>query len=295
MISNFNNNNMNNFINMNNNFNNTSNIMYNFNNVNNKNVLNNINNLMLLNIMNNFNNINTPILMNNMNYFNNMNNLMLMNNMSNINNYNGIQMNKKILQEEFNNLYLNGIPYIGDIIKDLNKRGIREWNLDIKKFDLNSKIDIGFSLSLINNNLYEWKFTLKAPKDSLYSGGFFYLKAIFPKEYPKERPEICFITPIYHPLVCNRGGFGLKLGGMCISLLNFWNMKTKIVEVIANIYGLFYYFEPCCPIAGLDISNLLIENFSLFKKRIKYFIKKYASIPIYKEYSEWDFSYPEKY
>ena len=71
--------------------------------------------------------------------------------------------------------------------------------------------------------------------------GIFFLKAIFSKEYPKIRPEVCFITPIYHPKVCNRDYNVTKLGSMCISLLNHWNMGTKMVEVIANIYGLFYY------------------------------------------------------
>ena len=37
-----------------------------------------------------------------------------------------------------------------------------------------------------------------APKDSLYSGGLFFLQIIFPNDYPNSAPEIKFITPIYH-------------------------------------------------------------------------------------------------
>ena len=176
----------------------------------------------------------------------------------------------------------------------MNKRSILEWNWDISNLQLNSKIDIGFTISLINNNFFEWKFTLEAPKDSPYSGGFFYLKASFPKEYPDKPPEVCFITPCYHLQVnytfmeC----IGESLGHICISMLNWWNHDTKMKEVIANIYALFYWDNPYSPYS-LERADVFIKNYPLFKKRIKFFIDKYASTRIYKEYSKWDFSCPE--
>jgi len=233
---------------------------------------------------------------------NNILNNMNMNNMNNKNNMNNMNIyslnNKDRLQNEYNDLYFNGIPDIGYIIKDLNQRE-REtfliWNWDLTNFYLNSGIDTGFTLSLINNNLYEWKFTLKGPKDSPYSGGFFYLKATFPKDYPLESPEICFITPIYHLQVnyCKIPIEGAKqLGHISNPILNCWKSETKMKEVIASIFVLFFLDNPDCPY-GFDRAKLYRNNNSLFRKRIQYFIKKYASTHEYKEYSKWDFSCPE--
>ena len=120
-----------------------------------------------------------------------------------------------------------------------------------------------------NQNLYEWKFTLKAPKDSHYSGGFFYLKAIFPKEYPNKGPEVLFITPIYHlqvnPKYHNFEGAQL-VGHVWISLLNWWKPETKMKEVIANIFALFFWDNPDSPY-DLAIEQIYIKIIFLFLKR----------------------------
>ena len=60
-------------------------------------------------------------------------------------------------------------------------------------------------------------------------------------------------------------------------------------EVIAIIFNLFYWNNPESPY-GLDRVELYWNIISLFKKRIQYFIKKYASN---KEYnSDLDFPCP---
>ena len=123
----------------------------------------------------------------------------------------------------------------------------------------------------------------------------FYLKATFPKDYPLESPEICFITPIYHLQVnyCKIPIEGAKqLGHISNPILNCWKSETKMKEVIASIFVLFFLDNPDCPY-GFDRAKLYRNNNSLFRKRIQYFIKKYASTHEYKEYSKWDFSCPE--
>ena len=57
---------------------------------------------------------------------------------------------------------------------------------------------IGFSVGLPDeNNIFEWRCTLMGPQDSPYKGGLFYLKVLFPVDYPQTKPEVRFITPIY--------------------------------------------------------------------------------------------------
>ena len=41
-------------------------------------------------------------------------------------------------------------------------------------------------------------FSLNGLKYTPYSFGKFFLKILFPLDYPKTCPEICFITPFYH-------------------------------------------------------------------------------------------------
>ena len=56
---------------------------------------------------------------------------------------------------------------------------------------LSNPNNIGLKVELFNkNNIYEWKATLLGPKDTSYSGGLFFLKAIFPKDYPENPPDL---------------------------------------------------------------------------------------------------------
>ena len=84
----------------------------------------------------------------------------------------------------------------------------------------------GYRIELFNQyNIYEWKITLLGAKDTPYRGGLFILKANFPDNYPKSKPQIVFITPIYHvnvnPHKSNIPG-AEPLGHISISTLNFW-------------------------------------------------------------------------
>ena len=94
-------------------------------------------------------------------------------------NMNQVQNSMYILISEFNELKKSGIQF-GAI-----------WGL-------------GFDLWTLNNNPYEWIFTLGGIPFTPYSGGKFYIKAKFPIDYPNSRPYFYFVTPIYHINVCPR-------------------------------------------------------------------------------------------
>nr|CDP92200.1 Bm8917, isoform a [Brugia malayi] len=51
-----------------------------------------------------------------------------------------------------------------------------------------------------------------------YNNGMFRLRITFPSDYPFKPPHLCFITPIYHPNIDEKGQ-------MCLAILQYDNWK----------------------------------------------------------------------
>ena len=157
---------------------------------------------------------------------------------------------------------------------------------------------IGIPLGIPDpENIYIWRITLLAPKDTSYRGGLFFLKILFPEDFPQHAPEVCFKTPIYHVNVNPKKSYfkgAESLGHVCISTLNWWKPEYKMGEVLTNLFALFYMANPDSPY-GLDRADELRFNKALYEEKIKYFTKKYANARYDdndKEYDhDWDFSY----
>ena len=144
------------------------------------------------------------------------------------------------------------------------------------------------------NNPYLWQCTMLGPLDTSFAGGLFYLKIIFPIDYPSKAPEVLFVTPIYHVNVNHIKQPTCPLGHICISTLNFWNPDTKIREILTNIFALFYMGNPQSPY-GTDRQSEMLNTPQIFEQKIKYFTNKYANPNLgYKEYDYWDFTYPSQ-
>ena len=150
--------------------------------------------------------------------------------------------------------------------------------IEVEYDDLNNdeltKKNIGLSIEPIDReNIFKWRCSMNGPRDSPYAGGLFYIKIIFPEDYPQNRPEVCFETPIYHvninPIYSEEKD-SESLGHVCISCLNWWN----------PIY-----------------TNELKYHKDLYDEKIRYFTKKYASSTKTNKYEQnksWDFTYDKK-
>ena len=157
--------------------------------------------------------------------------------------------------------------------------------------------NIGVTIGLPDeNNIFEWRCSLLGPKDTSYSGGLFFLRVVFPENYPEKAPEVCFKTPIYHVNINphkpkNEGPNTEGLGHVCISTLNWWKDTYTMREVLTNIFGLFYMGNPDSPY-GMERADELRYNRAVYEEKIKFFTKKYASPQAAgKEYdTDWDFS-----
>jgi ubiquitin-conjugating enzyme E2 G1 len=75
------------------------------------------------------------------------------------------------------------------------------------------KENSNYYIILEPENFYEWSILLFGPTDTIYEGGIFECKLIFPKTYPNNPPEFKFITYIPHPNI-------YKDGKVCMSILH---------------------------------------------------------------------------
>ena len=159
-------------------------------------------------------------------------------------------------------------------------------------------VNLGITVGLFNeDNMFEWKCTILGPKDTFYKGGLFYIKIIFPPDYPQSKPEMLFLTPIYHLNVKYFISQKQPLGHICVSTLNEWKSGDSVKKILPELFALLHKNNPLDPYDDTNHSrrNEFVNNPSLFEKKARYFTKKYAS-PFSKlrDYPNgWDFSYNE--
>ena len=155
---------------------------------------------------------------------------------------------------------------------------ITEEYLELKDKPIES---IGTTIGLVDDNdIFLWKFTLTGPKDSSYEGGLFHGRIQFPDNYPIEKPEVYFKTPIYHlninPRKFDRQGAD-KLGHVSLNTINQWVPERKIREVIIDIFSLLYAPNPDSPY-GLDRADEYRFNRAKYEEKVSIFIKFIISI-----------------
>lgn len=165
---------------------------------------------------------------------------------------------------------------------------------EFKELKDNPEATIGVSVGLVDkNDIFTWRCTLMGPVDSPYKGGLFYLKVLFPHDYPQSPPDVRFVTPIYHVNINQKNSMEAKVGHVCISSLNFWVPGTRIKRVLTDIFALCYNGNADSAY-GFERGVELRTQEDLYKRKIEYFTKIYASPHKgYLEYpNDWDFSYP---
>ena len=148
-----------------------------------------------------------------------------------------------------------------DLDKSGTKRITQEYE-EIKKE--NSLKDIGGSVTFINNNIYHWLVSIKGPKKSPYENGIFYLDVNFKSDYPISKPEISFLTPIWHPNISE------DTGHIVLDYIRRWNEKSNIKESILIIFILM--LRP-----NLNSPLNLKANCSDYDKIAREYTKKYAN------------------
>lgn len=78
--------------------------------------------------------------------------------------------------------------------------------------------------------MFEWHFVVSGPPDTLYSGGLYHGRILFPPEYPFKPPSFIFTTP--------NGRFDTNVK-ICLSISGYhpehwqpaWGVRTALIAI----------------------------------------------------------------
>jgi ubiquitin-conjugating enzyme E2 R len=140
----------------------------------------------------------------------------------------------------------------------------------------------GFTVQLINDNLFEWEVAIFGPPNTLYQGGYFKSVIKFPQEYPYAPPTVRFSTKMWHPNIYENGD-------VCISILHppvddptntelpseKWNPAQNVRTVMMSIISLLNEpntFSPANVDASVMYRRYIESKFA--DKEYEHIIKK---------------------
>jgi ubiquitin-protein ligase len=105
--------------------------------------------------------------------------------------------------------------------------------------------DLSAIFAVHPTDLDRWTVWLAGPAEGPYSAGVWELSVTFPPEYPYRPPTIFFVTPIYHPFVCQTSG---KLAGLLDR--KTWSPALQMRVILYSLHSMLVdvkadAFEPC--------------------------------------------------
>ena len=120
------------------------------------------------------------------------------------------------------------------------------------------------------NDLFNWDATIIGPTETPYEGGIFYLKMLFPADYPFKPPKITFNTKIYHPNINSNGD-------ICLDILkDQWSPALNVSKILLSICSLLADPNPNDPLSP-EIAALYKFNNEKFIENAKEFTLRYAA------------------
>jgi len=131
------------------------------------------------------------------------------------------------------------------------------------------------------SNIYEWELLLLGPDGTLYEGGFFKAKLVFPPDFPNMPPTMTFTSEMWHPNV-------YEDGRVCISILHppgedvmnaqesaeeRWRPILGVEQILVSVISMLSDPNDESP-ANIDAAVQWRNDKQAFKKRVKQIVRK---------------------
>ncbi|CAC5412713.1 UBE2D [Mytilus coruscus] len=134
----------------------------------------------------------------------------------------------------------------------------------------------GISAGPINDDMFTWEGMITGPDKSPYAGGAFFVRIMFPSDYPFKPPKVKFTTKIYHPNINGNSG------EICLDLLRSqWSPALTISKLLLCITSLLTSPNPDDPLVP-DAAKLYKLDVKKYNKTAMEWTRKYAMTKISK-------------
>ncbi|KAJ8918323.1 hypothetical protein NQ315_008016 [Exocentrus adspersus] len=104
-------------------------------------------------------------------------------------------------------------------------------------------------------NILEWHYVVCGPENSLYEGGFYHGKLVFPREFPFKPPSIYMLTP--------NGRFKINKK-LCLSISDFhpdtWNPAWSVSTILTGL--LSFMLEKSPTLGSIETSDFDKRQFA---------------------------------
>jgi ubiquitin-conjugating enzyme E2 G1 len=132
-----------------------------------------------------------------------------------------------------------------------------------------------------DSNLYDWEILIMGPDGTLFEGGFFKARLVFPPDFPNMPPTMTFISEMWHPNV-------YQDGKVCISILHppgedafnsqesadeRWRPILGVEQILISVISMLSDPNDESP-ANLDAAVMWRNDKAAFKKKVRQIVRK---------------------
>mmetsp|Transcript_3329 Transcript_3329/g.3844 ORF Transcript_3329/g.3844 Transcript_3329/m.3844 type:complete len:158 (+) Transcript_3329:1-474(+) len=119
-----------------------------------------------------------------------------------------------------------------------------------------------------STELLHWNAGIPGKKGTIWEGGLFKLKILYPEDYPSSPPKCQFTPPLFHPNV-------YPSGTVCLSILNAdedWRPSITLKQILLGIQELLDNPNPNSPAQG-EPFTLFTTNLTEYRRRVQIVVR----------------------
>lgn len=134
-------------------------------------------------------------------------------------------------------------------------------------------------------NFFEWEALISGPVDTIFGGGLFPAKLVFPTDYPLNPPKMSFLCEMFHPNI-------FPDGRVCISILHSpgddplgyessserWSPVQSVEKILLSVVSMLAEPNDESP-ANVDASKMWRENREEFNRIAQRIVRKTLGLP----------------